>query len=197
MNATEKKFVANIEEIQPHIPSAWEDVPLILFTLFTQSAVGGFWAMLWTLPRVWAYTEQKTTFSQLMPLLFVGLFLGAGMLASLAHLGTKKTALFALRNLRQSWLSGRCFHGLFGIGWLFATLASLIWQRSAIAWMALTAAFGLGLVYSMAQVYRLRAVPSWNTWRTNMGFMVSALLLGQTVMMTLLSYESKATTVLS
>jgi DMSO reductase anchor subunit len=80
------------------------------------------------------------------------------------------------------------FTGLFGIGWLCATLATLIWQRGMIAWMGLTASLGLGLVYSMAQVYRLRAVPAWNTWRTNAGFMVSALLLGQTVMATLLSY---------
>jgi DMSO reductase anchor subunit len=45
----------------------------------------------------------------------------------------------------------------------------------------------------MAQVYRLRAVPAWNTWRTNAGFMVSALLLGQIAMWTLLPYASKVT----
>jgi anaerobic dimethyl sulfoxide reductase subunit B len=194
MNATETKFVANLEEIQPHAHSVWEDTPLILFTLFTQLAVGGFWALLWTFAPTWAFAAQKTSFSQLMPSLFVGLFLGAGMLASLAHLGTKRKALFALRNLRRSWLSREVlFTGLFGIGWLFTTLTSLIWQRSTIAWMALTAAVGFGLIYSMAQVYRLRAVPAWNTWRTNAGFMVSALLLGQTVMATLLPYVSKAT----
>jgi anaerobic dimethyl sulfoxide reductase subunit B (iron-sulfur subunit) len=193
MNAPEKKFVANFEEVQPRTASAWEDVPLVFFTLLTQMAVGGFWALLWTLPQIWAFTE-KTTFSQLMPSLFVGLFLGGGMLASLAHLGTKKKALFALRNLRRSWLSREVlFTGLFGIGWLVTMLENIIWRRSTIESMALTAVFGLGLVYSMAQVYRLRAVPSWNTWRTNAGFIVSALLLGQTVMATLLSYESKAT----
>lgn len=193
MNATEKKFVANIEEIQPHTPSAWEDVPLSLFTLFTQLAVGGFWALLWTFPLTWVFAEQKTTFLQLLPLLLIGLCLCAGMLASLAHLGTKKKAFFALRNLRRSWLSREVlFTGLFGAGWLFTTLQSLIWHRSTIEWMALTATLGLGLVYSMAQVYRLRAVPAWNTWRTNAGFMVSAFLLGQTVMATLLAYESNA-----
>ena len=193
MNRPEKKFVANLEEIRPHILSRWEDAPLILFTLFTQLAVGGFWAMLWTFPVTWALPKQNTGLSHLLPLLVIGACLGIGLLASLAHLGTKKKAFFALRNLRRSWLSREVlFTGLFGIGWLIATLASLVWQRGTMAWMALTAALGLGLVYSMAQVYRLRTVPAWNTWRTNMGFMVSALLLGQTVMMTLLSYESKA-----
>jgi DMSO reductase anchor subunit len=96
--------------------------------------------------------------------------------------------------LRRSWLSREVlFTGLFAIGWFFTTLENIIWHRSTIESMALTASLGLGLVYSMAQVYRLRAVPAWNTWRTNAGFIVSALLLGQTVMATLLSFESKTT----
>jgi DMSO reductase anchor subunit len=85
------------------------------------------------------------------------------------------------------------FAGLFGIGWLIATLASLAWQRGTVAVMALTASLGFGLIYSMAQVYRLKAVPAWNTWRTNAGFIVSALLLGQAVMAALLLHVSKAT----
>jgi anaerobic dimethyl sulfoxide reductase subunit C (anchor subunit) len=126
-------------------------------------------------------------------MLLIGLCLGVGMLASLAHLGTKKRALFALRNLRRSWLSREVlFSGLFGAGWLFTLLASLSGTRNITEWMALTATIGLGFVYSMAQVYRLRAVLVWNTWRTNAGFIVSALLLGQALMTTLLSYEAKA-----
>jgi DMSO reductase anchor subunit len=194
MNVTEKKFVANLEEIRPHVASRWEDVPLILFTLFTQLAVGGFWAMLWTFPLAWTLPIQNTGLSDLLPLLVIGACLSISLLASLAHLGTKRKALYALRNLRWSWLSREVlFTGLFGIGWLCATLATLIWQRGMIAWMVLTASLGLGLVYSMAQVYRLKTIPGWNTWRTNAGFMVSALLLGQTVMATLLSYTSEAT----
>ena len=194
MNVTEKKFVANLEEIRPYVPSRWEDAPLILFTLFTQWAVGGFWAMLWTFPLTWALPKHNTGLSHLLPLLVIGACLGIGLLTSLAHLGTKKKAFYALRNLRRSWLSREVlFTVLFGIGWLFATLASLAWQRGTIGVMALTASLGFGLIYSMAQVYRLKAVPAWNTWQTNAGFMVSALLLGQTVMAALLSYISKAT----
>lgn len=192
MNAIEDKYVANVEEIQTRVPSAWEDVPLIVFTLLVQMAVGGFWAMLWTFPLTWALAGQALTLSQLLPMLLIGLCLGGGMLASLAHLGTKKKALFALRNLRRSWLSREVlFTGLFGAGWLFTTLEGVVWHRSTIESIAVTATLGLGFVYSMAQVYRLRAVPTWNTWRTNIGFMVSALLLGQTLIMALLPYESK------
>jgi DMSO reductase anchor subunit len=37
---------------------------------------------------------------------------------------------------------------------------------------------GMGLVYSMAQVYRLRSVPAWNSNRTLLAFAGSAVLLG-------------------
>ena len=187
MENAEEKFVANVEEIRPRLPSTWEEAPLILFTLLAQMAVGGFWAMLWMFPRVWALAEQETT---LLSSFLVGLCLGAGMLASLAHLGTKKNVWWALSNLRRSWLSREIlFTGLFGAGWLFTILESAIWRRSTIEWMGLTAALGLGLVYSMSRVYRLPAIPAWNTWRTNAVFMVSTLLLGQSIMAVLLSYE--------
>ncbi len=191
MSVREEKSVANFEEIQPRALSKWEEVPLIMFTLLTQMAAGGFWSMLWTFPRVWAPAGQAITLSQLLPLLLVGGSLGAGMLASLAHLGTKQRAWRALGNLRKSWLSREVlFTGLFGVG-LLSTLASVLWQHGIIEWVGLTATLGLGLIYSMSRVYRLHTIPAWNTWRTNAVFMGSALLLGQSLMATLLPYESK------
>jgi len=190
MNTPEEKFVGNLEEIRPRLPSRWEELPLLLFTLLIQIAVGGFWAMLWMFP----HAGDSTTLSHWMPQLLIGICLGAGMLASLAHLGTKRNAWRALGNLRKSWLSREVlFTGLFGIGWLFTTVITLIWHRSTAEGTALTAALGLGLVYSMSRVYRLPAVPAWNTWRTNAVFMVSTLLLGQSIMATLLPYGSTLT----
>lgn len=198
MSTSEERFVANLEEIQPRKPSSREELPLILFTLLIQIAVGGFWAMLWMFPRVWAPMEQETTFLQFLPTLLIGFCLGAATLASLTHLGTKKQAWRALNNWRKSWLSREVlFTGLFGTGWLFTTLQLAIWQHSAsaavlwtIEWMAVTATLGLGLIYSMSRVYRLPAVPAWNTWRTNAGFLVSTLLLGQSLMTVLLPERS-------
>ncbi len=191
MNVRESKSVANLEEIRPRIPSKWEEGPLILFTLLAQTAVGGFWALLWMFPRLWISAEQRTTLLQLLPLLLVGGCLGAGMLASLAHLGTKQRAWRALGNLRKSWLSREVlFNGLFGMSWL-STLASVLWQHGILEWMGLTATLGLGLIYSMSRVYRLHTIPAWNTWRTNAVFMGSTLLLGQSLMAVLLPHESK------
>ncbi|HET9911231.1 MAG TPA: DmsC/YnfH family molybdoenzyme membrane anchor subunit [Anaerolineales bacterium] len=183
MNTSEEKFVANFEEIQPRRPSIWEEAPLILFTLLTQMAVGGFWAMLWT-----SLLVRRLSF------LLVGLCLGAGMLASLAHLGKKKNAWRALVNLKRSWLSREVlFTGLFGAGWLVTILERMIWHRNTVEWLGLTATLGFGLIYSMAKVYRLPAIPAWNTWKTNAVFMVSALLLGQSMMAILLPYGSDVT----
>jgi anaerobic dimethyl sulfoxide reductase subunit C (anchor subunit) len=184
MLAPENKSVANLEEIQPCPPSKWEDVPLILFTLLTQMAVGGFWAMSW----------MFSSLSALVPILWIGLCLGLGMLASFAHLGTKKNARYALRNLSKSSLSREIlFAGLFGLGWLFTILAIALKQGSSFEWMAMTSILGIGLIYNMSQVYRFPAAPGWNTWRTNAGFIFSALLLGHALIALLFASETGTT----
>jgi DMSO reductase anchor subunit len=126
-----------------------------------------------------------------LPLLLIGFFLGTGMLVSLAHLGSRRNAWRALTNLRRSWLSREVlFTGLFGAGWLFTFLERAIWQRNTVEWLALTATFGLGLIYSMSKVYRLPGIPAWNTWKTNLVFMVSTLLLGHSMLIVLLPHRS-------
>jgi len=150
--------------------------------------------MSWMFSPLWTVAADDTILLRLMPALLIGLCLGAGMLASFAHLGTKKNARYALRNLRKSSLSREIlFAGLFGLGWLSVTLESMIWHRSTFELTAVTAILGIGLIYSMSQVYRFPAAPGWNSWRTNAGFMISALLLGQSVMAPILAYESSIT----
>jgi DMSO reductase anchor subunit len=194
MRTTETKCVANLEEIQPRTPSGWEDVPLILFTLLAQLAVGGFWEMSWMFPPLWALLSYDTTRLRLLPALLIGVCFGAGLLASFAHLGTKKNAWRALGHLRKSWLSREIlFAGLFGLGWSFTTAEILIAHRTTFEWTAITSIFGIGLIYSMSQVYRLASAPGWNTDRTNAGFLISALLLGQSAMAFLVAYEAQRT----
>jgi anaerobic dimethyl sulfoxide reductase subunit B (iron-sulfur subunit) len=194
MNTMETKSVANLEEIQPRIPSDWEELPLILFTLLVQLAVGGFWAMTWMFSSLWALVQYDATGLRLLPTALIGACLGAGMFASFGHLGTKKNAWRALTHVRKSSLSREIlFLGLFGLSWLFTTLESTIWHRSMFEWMAITAILGVGLIYNMSQVYRIPAAPGWNTWRTTTGFMISALLLGISVVAPLLAYESSVT----
>lgn len=169
MKSPEEKRTANHEEIHPERVSGWEEAPLVAFTLLMQMAVGGFWAMLWLLRGV------SLPFA---PVLLIGLCIGAGLITSFAHLGTKRNAWRALNHLRKSWLSRELlFTLLFGAGWL-ATLISMALHADSVIFPWLAALIGLGLIYCMSRVYRLRSVPAWDSWRTLARFFLSAALLG-------------------
>jgi anaerobic dimethyl sulfoxide reductase subunit B (iron-sulfur subunit) len=188
-----EKYLANNEEIHPRPLSSWEEFPLLLFTLLSQMAIGGVWIMAWVFQPLWSLVQFNATILKLIPILLVGLCLGAGMLASLAHLGNRRNAWRVFSNLRRSSLSKEVlFTGIFGLG-LFLTFLSVILQQDVVFWLLFTSAGGLGLVYNMAQVYRFPAAPGWNTWRTNASFVVSSLLLGFSAMIPLLAGESSFT----
>lgn len=190
------KQIANFEEIQPRQPSGWEELPLFFFTLLAQLAVGGFWAMSWMFSTLWLLVEHDTTLLRLWPAAIIGGSLGMGMLASFAHLGTKKNAWLVLRNLQKSRLSREVlFLSLFAVSWFFTAFISVIWHTDPYEWSGVTSILGIGLIYSMSQVYRLSAAPGWNTWRTNVGFLLSTLLLGIASMTPLLAYESSVTSI--
>ena len=184
MQTSQEKSVANLEEIRPRTPSVWEEAPLMIFTLLGQLAVGGFWIL-------WIMTDRFTPPWNLIPNLVIGTCLGVGLLASFAHLGTKRNAWRVLAHLSHSWLSREIlFAGLFGLGWLSTLLLSATRHQIIFEAMALTSILGIGLVYSMGQVYRIPAAPGWNTWWTNASFMISAMLLGLSVMFLVLSNAS-------
>jgi DMSO reductase anchor subunit len=180
MNLRAEKNLANREEIYPRRESAWAEFPLIVFTLFAQMSVGAFWSMWLLFPKPFS----------ILPLSIIGASLGLGMFFSFAHLGTKKNAWRVLNHLRKSWLSREILSAsLFGAGWLAVTIESLIFKQTSplLPWLA--ALCGFFLIHSMSRVYRLRAKPAWDTWRTNASFFVSALLLGILVMFPVLILE--------
>ena len=194
MNNPGEKIVANPEEIEPRHPSAWEEIPLIIFTLLGQFAAGGYWVMSILFPPFWAFTGRIPPSLRLIPFLMVGLNLGLALAASFAHLGTKRNAWRALTHLSHSWLSREIlFAGLFGLGWFVSAGETLLLGRTTLEVMGVTSALGLGLVQSMAQVYRLRSAPGWDSPRTSAGFLVTAVLMGFAVMTPLLARQSKMT----
>jgi len=177
MKVAEEKSVANLEEIQPRTPSSWDEVPLVVFTLLGQLAVGEFWVL-------WMLTNRIMPPLNLIPHLIIGAGLGIGLLTSFAHLGTKRNAWRVLAHLSHSWLSREIlFAGLFGLGWLLTVLLSATRHPVTFEAAAITSILGIGLVYSMGQVYRIPAAPGWNSPRTNAGFFITALLLGLSVML--------------
>ncbi len=159
-----------------------KEKPLVVFTLLAQAAAGAFWA--WSMVSLYLASQLGSQGAQLTgrTLLAIGPLMAAAMLASLFHLGRPWRALYALSNLRSSWLSREILcAGLFtlggavfaGLGW-FQPGPSLL--RDVLA--GLVMALGAALVYSMARVYRLRSVPAWDSSLTTLSFFVTALLLG-------------------
>jgi anaerobic dimethyl sulfoxide reductase subunit C (anchor subunit) len=156
---------------------------LVAFTLLSQMAVGAFWVLgalhLWVARQSGLATADTWTRIALwvvVPAMF------AAMLASFFHLGTPLYAWRALANLSSSWLSREILFAL-----LFAAAAAVFavlhWfnlgppgARIALGWAATL--LGLSLICSMANAYRLRTIPAWDTWLTLVSFLTASLLLG-------------------
>jgi len=172
MNSPLVKLVSNQEELQ--LPRSFENVhritaihelPLVGFTLLTQMAVGMAVCSLVLFPF------------PLPVLLVIGILLVMGGLISFLHLGRKRNAWLSVFHLKKSWLSREIMmSGLFGVAWAVAVVLQGFWKTSPNPWPM--AIFGLGLIYCMARVYQLRAVHSWNSWRTPAAFLLSVAILG-------------------
>jgi anaerobic dimethyl sulfoxide reductase subunit C len=151
---------------------------LVAFTLLAQTAVG----LTWALAAVGVALGNSVGVALRAPFLAVGPLMGAAALISLLHLGSPRNAWRALGNLRSSWLSREIlFLALFFAGWAAAALPMVVGPGPASLRLPLlggVAVLGVGLLLSMAQVYRLRTVPAWDTPRTTAAFLLTTVTLG-------------------
>jgi anaerobic dimethyl sulfoxide reductase subunit C (anchor subunit) len=180
--AGEDARVANREETSPGRspgnPQA--EIPLMIFTLLAQMAIGAFWSIL--LISLLLGNDPAAAQAILGPLLSVGVVLLGAVFASLFHLGKPKQAWRALGHLRKSWLSREIlFLAVFGILWsllfglsLFQVGTLLIWKVLAV----IAGSCGLADLYCMQRVYQLRCIPAWNQARTLLEFAISSVGLG-------------------
>lgn len=166
------KIVANYEEVRPR---ANGDTHLFLRGLLTKVSVPISLVAFTLLGQAAAGIAIVSLFdgSLARPLFVaIGLLLAAAALVSLLHLGRASGACRAPATIRTSRLSREIVMlASFGAAWLLAFLALRAGQIAM-------AVCGAGLVFSMGRVYRLDAVPPWNSWRTEASFAASALLLG-------------------
>jgi len=171
--------VLNQEEFAPQRKrsnswAAWEEIPLLAFTLFAQMAAGISWVL-------GILVLLGIPFSPLA-YLAIGASLGLGLIVSFLHLGSPKNAWRIFGNLHKSWLSREILAALlFMLCWAISILS--FWLPGDLSMVkpvlaCVTGLAGAVLVFSMSEVYRLRMVPTWNTWRTKAAFFLSALILG-------------------
>lgn len=160
-------------------------MPLVLFTLFTQTAVGAFCVLL-----VNDFVKRKApdkvydAFTRIGTAILVPLT-GLGLAFSTFHLGRPVYAFRALRHVETSPLSREVWaFSLFFV--LVAAYTYLWWRRSMDAELrrivgVLTGLAGLVAIYTQAQVYRIPGRPMWNHPSTELLFYTSAFLLGPLV----------------
>lgn len=162
-----------------------EELPMILFTVIAQMAVGAFWALglvqllgrLRKLPGEAIDRVTDTSLFAVGPLLILGFF------AAFFHLNDPFHAPFTLMHVGSSWLSRELLSGVLfgGFGFVFALCQWNKWLgrtvRDVLA--VLTALSGLALLVSMSGVYcSLRTIPAWHTPAVPVFFFASALLTG-------------------
>ena len=162
--------VGNREETSPTQPSvtARDEIPLIIFTLLAQMAIGTFGVIF----MIFLSFINKPIAGQMIfiPFMAVGMIMTFALIVSLFHLRTPKNAWRVLNHLRKSWLSREILFTL-GFAGLWVTLAGLTIFRTItspiqILIAAITLVCGLAALYCMQRVYQLRSMPAWNSFRT-------------------------------
>jgi anaerobic dimethyl sulfoxide reductase subunit C len=153
---------------------------LVAFTMLAQAAAGVL--ALVVLPWALAGGGPARRPEILVPCAIVLGLLAVAAALSLLHLGKPANAPRTLANLRTSWLSREIFF----LGLSAGTTAILVaqeWARTGgktlfAALAAAAALAGAALVLSMANIYRLEAVPVWRSGLTPFSFFMTAALAG-------------------
>ncbi|EFL93819.1 dimethyl sulfoxide reductase anchor subunit family protein [Mobiluncus curtisii] len=162
-----------------------EELPMILFTVIAQMAIGAFWALgfvqlLGRLRKLPGESIDRVTDTSLFA---VGPLLVLGFFAAFFHLNDPFHAPFTLLHVGSSWLSRELLSGVLfgGFGFVFAACQWNKWLtrtlRDALA--VLTALSGLALLAAMSGVYcTVKTIPAWHTPAIPVFFFASALLTG-------------------
>lgn len=153
------------------------ELPLILFTLLTQMAVG---LAVFAALRQWATVEGftvKTRNEWIAILVLIGL----GVLAAFFHLGRPFGAIRMLVNIGSAWLSREILSfGIFGL--LAAISLYMVYTKSPNGWMIkLTALVGLLAVFSTGMAYAGKALDAVNNILPLVLFMLTVFTLGPAV----------------
>ena len=168
------------------------DWQLIVFTLLVQMSVGIF--ILFCGSYLFQYTRNLMTQRYFYTtILFSLLILILSGMIVLTHVGKPLRSIFALLNIRSSWLSREVLMTtFFGLILLIISLRARFLNDISTLDQIL---FGLGtilgifLIYSISRLYMLRTVPTWNSLRTPLTFYLSSFLLGSVALITVLGYQ--------
>jgi anaerobic dimethyl sulfoxide reductase subunit C len=165
---------------------------LVLFTLFSQTAAG---IMIAVLPFLFLNKNIRTGLIA-KALYFATGLMAAALVLSFFHLNNPVNALYALSNLKTSWLSREIF--MVSLFLFVLVMLNFIFHfrkptpKFYRAFVLAAAAIGAGMIYAMSKLYIIPTVPPWNSASTMIEFYSSALLLGSAFVLALFfHYEIK------
>lgn len=172
-----------------------QHLPLVIFTLFQQAAIGCFFLI-----GILLIKNQLTLHENLIiarRFIYIVVLIGLGLIASTFHLGTPIRGINAFNRLGQAWLSNEVFAtGLFFASgsafWLLSKFKAEMKFLRSICLLA-TIMIGFFLLFAMVFTYMIPTVPSWNNSYTMMIFILTALI-GGTLTGHLLIFNTKLAT---
>lgn len=158
---------ADYHRVRPEKPH-WS---LVWVTVLTQLSVGGV-AAAWILGLLGDENARVAA--------TVSLVLGLiSLTAAPLHLGRPAFAPLAIRGWKTSWLS-REILGLSAFGGAASAYAASLWLSLPGAALLGSTATAMGLVgaYATSRIYLVPGRPSWNSWHTVSGFLLTGAVLG-------------------
>lgn len=171
----------------------WHELPLVVFTVLAQCAVGAF--ILLGALMLTGRLEEASLRRLNRPMLIIWVMMGLAFAASTLHLGSPLRAPNALLRLGGSWLSNEIFFGslFFALGGLFWLLTLLDKGAPLLRQILLGIAmlFGVAFMYATIRVYMIPTVPTWNTPFTPLSFFLTSVIGGALLAQVLLSLSGQ------
>lgn len=167
-----------------------EEWPLLLFTLFTQLAVGLYLFIIITRAVLHQNVELSTKLTS-KGLLAVGPIIVIALFLSVFHLGDPFGAYRSLYNLASAWLSREIiFVGGFFALWCISYFLDRKGKWNQVVGYV-TAIFGMFAIYSMASIYANSILPAWSDINTYLAFYGTTIVFGSVAMMMMLSFSKE------
>lgn len=153
------------------------ELPLILFTLLTQLAVG---LAVFAALRQWVAVEGPSTKTRNEWIAILAL-IGVGVIAAFFHLGKPLGAIRMLANIGTAWLSREILtFGIFGV--LAAISLYMVYTKATSGWLLkFTALVGLLAVFTTGMAYSGKALDAVNNLLPLIFFMLTVFTLGPAV----------------
>jgi len=154
---------------------------LLFFTLTGQFSAGITLALFLFYSLNKHSNQIKSTLILHHGLIIASLSIIIALFISFLHLSSPLSSIYALSNLKNSWLSWEIFMvSAYACVIVLATL--YVWKAKNKTYikslLLLSTLLGFAMVYSMGKLYMIETVPVWNTPETLIVFYINTIVLG-------------------